>query len=135
MHDLNLPQRKYYLFRSFVSELLDPDPSSRLNFETILNHPFFDSVYQQSKDTGQSMSSKHCSPQQREQSCYPMFMDKTTPNMSLNENSLVKMRLKSRLSNQAFSPDTPLSKCQTSEKASNRQHRCNSNPSSVQKLG
>jgi hypothetical protein len=41
---MNLPQKKYYLFGSLLSELLEEESSMRLGCESTLNHPFFDSI-------------------------------------------------------------------------------------------
>ena len=42
--ELNFPTNNYYMFRSLISQLLQEDPQMRLDCDSILNHPFFDSI-------------------------------------------------------------------------------------------
>ena len=48
--------KNYYMLRDLVSQLLDKDPTQRLGIESLLNHPFFDSISQQNE----TMNNKIC---------------------------------------------------------------------------
>ena len=48
--------KNYYMLRDLVSQLLDKDPNQRLGIESLLNHPFFDSISQQNE----TMNNKIC---------------------------------------------------------------------------
>lgn len=72
-----------------------------------MNHPFFDSI-SQANESGPSLYSQSASPTQRDlNSTNQLFFGKNTPNLSLNENSIVRLKQKSRLTHTGFSPGTP----------------------------